>query len=567
MSLLTSLLTSDFGGGGGGSGTVTSVGLTSTGNTITITGSASPITGAGSWNIEIAGTVGNVTGAGSAVLHALTSYGNVNGKVIEAISTITVGANSTLTSGTGVDFILQSQGSQGIQLLGGGSYVSPTGPLSIGATQINLNGPIIAKAGAPINIATPSDPTAPLNIVFTAGSASSAGDGANIVLQPGGGAGGGLDGVVRVEGDLDMNSNSISDVNNVLYDPGITVGAGGQTTLTNLSEYVQILTGSSAQFYKLPDATTMAIGQQFLFLNQNQNNTIIYTNNNLILSNLAQGGAILVTLVTNSTAQGSWTYNPLMGQTLFSGINLTNMTGTTLTGLPDGASHTDAIAFGQFATNQQSGTTYSATAADRLTTIEFDDTAPSTPKVLTIAYAPTLGQGFRVYNSGGNTSNVSFALGVGITAALEPANAVVPPGGLAIITEVANGAGFPIFSIAVVSQVGGVQSALTNGIATTTQLFPAVQSNKVRVQNVLVKVIATVVGPTSLDIIDSNNNVYISIPVASLVGGMLVTASNTTFINATNYGTLITNKAISATFAGGALVSGSVNIDLEYILS
>ncbi len=41
------------GGGGGGSGTVTSVGLTSTGLTLAVTGSASPITGAGTFNVDL----------------------------------------------------------------------------------------------------------------------------------------------------------------------------------------------------------------------------------------------------------------------------------------------------------------------------------------------------------------------------------------------------------------------------------------------------------------------------------------------------------------------------------
>lgn len=41
-------------GGSSGGGTVTSVGLTSTGNTVTITGATSPITGSGTYNIEVA---------------------------------------------------------------------------------------------------------------------------------------------------------------------------------------------------------------------------------------------------------------------------------------------------------------------------------------------------------------------------------------------------------------------------------------------------------------------------------------------------------------------------------
>jgi hypothetical protein len=89
-----------------------------------------------------------------------------------------------------------------------------------------------------------------------------------------------------------------------------TAAAGTTTTLLASSTPNWVVTGSGGQTFKLPDATTLSAGIIYTF-NNNQTSGAITVNNNsgtLVVSVLS-GGFVTLTLLTNSTAAGTWDYH------------------------------------------------------------------------------------------------------------------------------------------------------------------------------------------------------------------------------------------------------------------
>lgn len=94
--------------------------------------------------------------------------------------------------------------------------------------------------------------------------------------------------------------------NNTFYGTTATASAGGTTTLSVASTRVQQLTGTLAQTYKLPDATTLQVGTTYEFDNNSTGLLTIVDNSSGAIST-AQGGAYArVTNTANGTAAGTW---------------------------------------------------------------------------------------------------------------------------------------------------------------------------------------------------------------------------------------------------------------------
>jgi hypothetical protein len=114
-------------------------------------------------------------------------------------------------------------------------------------------------------------------------------------------------------GKLIQNSGvTIDDNNNITanaLDDGYlnTAASGTPIVLTSASVRRYTITGSGGQTIKLPDATTLPNGTVFQFDNNQSSGAITVNNNsNTLIVSVPSGGFILVNLLSNAIAAGSW---------------------------------------------------------------------------------------------------------------------------------------------------------------------------------------------------------------------------------------------------------------------
>ena len=105
----------------------------------------------------------------------------------------------------------------------------------------------------------------------------------------------------------DANGN-ITGVNNVQVGLTLITSAGGTTALTAASTQVQILVGSANQTIRLPDATTLAVGQFFTISNASSGILTVEDYSSGVIETIAQGGAAQVLCTSIGTVAGSWGY-------------------------------------------------------------------------------------------------------------------------------------------------------------------------------------------------------------------------------------------------------------------
>ena len=102
------------------------------------------------------------------------------------------------------------------------------------------------------------------------------------------------------------NAKQNTNINNVVLGWTSTVSSAGTTTLTVASTYWQRLTGTTTQTFKLPDATTLTIGQSYIFDNDSSGNLYITDNGGNAVDTVAAGGYTTVFLESTSTSNGEW---------------------------------------------------------------------------------------------------------------------------------------------------------------------------------------------------------------------------------------------------------------------
>jgi hypothetical protein len=109
------------------------------------------------------------------------------------------------------------------------------------------------------------------------------------------------------------NSIVLRDTNQNISANSITEGfssvaaSGTTTTLTVASVPNYVVTGSGGQTFKLPDATTLANGVNYVFNNNQSSGTIVVQNNaTTTITTIQSGGFVEVILLSNATSAGSW---------------------------------------------------------------------------------------------------------------------------------------------------------------------------------------------------------------------------------------------------------------------
>ena len=109
-----------------------------------------------------------------------------------------------------------------------------------------------------------------------------------------------------------------------------TTSAGGTTTLSTASSHFQVLTGTSAQTYKLPDATSLPVGSTWVFDNDSTQNLTIQDNALSTLDVVAPGGYTTVVLEANGTVAGEWIRYGMLPSEVNWGTNSLDLGGTTV---------------------------------------------------------------------------------------------------------------------------------------------------------------------------------------------------------------------------------------------
>ena len=102
------------------------------------------------------------------------------------------------------------------------------------------------------------------------------------------------------------DSNSNVTFNNFTAGAVGVTASGGTTVLTVASARTQILVGSTTQTFKLPDATTLALGQSFLFVNNSSAALTIVDNASATLEVVPTGGITQLGALSISTTAGTW---------------------------------------------------------------------------------------------------------------------------------------------------------------------------------------------------------------------------------------------------------------------
>ena len=183
------------------------------------------------------------------------------------------------------------------------------------------------------------------------------------------------------------NSVALRDANanltvNSLFEGFTNVAAAGTTTtLTAASNPTYVVTGSGGQTFQLPDATTLPVGAQFSFNNNQSSGTVIVKNNSgTTLATLQSGAFADVTLLVNSPAAGSWdTHNQAPSNASWS-TNTLSWAGSYTSGTWNGNA-IGAIYGGTAQTSYTTGDILYASASNTLSKLGIG----STGQVLTVA--------------------------------------------------------------------------------------------------------------------------------------------------------------------------------------
>ena len=120
--------------------------------------------------------------------------------------------------------------------------------------------------------------------------------------------------------------------NNFLPGFSTITATGGTTTLTNASTYYQKISGASTQTIKLPDATTCALGQTFVFDSDAAGPVTIVDASSVAVDTVPSGGFSILFVESNSTSAGSWGKYALLPATYDFSTTTADFGGATIIG-------------------------------------------------------------------------------------------------------------------------------------------------------------------------------------------------------------------------------------------
>jgi hypothetical protein len=102
----------------------------------------------------------------------------------------------------------------------------------------------------------------------------------------------------------DANANVT--FNNFIAGATATTASGGTTVLTVASTRTQILVGSTTHTFQMPDATTLQLGQSFIFVNNSSGTLTITNNGSATIETIPSGGISQLGATNIATSSGTW---------------------------------------------------------------------------------------------------------------------------------------------------------------------------------------------------------------------------------------------------------------------
>jgi len=222
----------------------------------------------------------------------------------------------------------------------------------------------------------------------------------------------GANSVVLRDANVNINANALDDgYSNI-------AASGTPIVLTTASVRRFTITGSGGQTIKLPDATTLTSGAIFQFDNNQSSGAITVNNNsNTLIVSVPSGGFVLVNLLSNATAAGSWDRHDQAPSNVSWSTNTFDYAGSFTSGTWNG----NAVAYNRGGTGQSSAFTAGGIVYGSTTSALAVTPIGTTGQVLTSAGAgtptwttPTTGTVTSVtgtspvVSSGGNTPAISM---------------------------------------------------------------------------------------------------------------------------------------------------------------
>jgi hypothetical protein len=190
----------------------------------------------------------------------------------------------------------------------------------------------------------------------------------------------GANSVVLRDANVNINANALDDgYSNI-------AASGTPIVLTTASVRRFTITGSGGQTIKLPDATTLTSGAIFQFDNNQSSGAITVNNNsNTLIVSVPSGGFVLVNLLSNATAAGSWDRHDQAPANVSWSTNTFDYAGSFTSGTWNG----NAVAYNRGGTGQSSAFTAGGIVYGSTTSALAVTSIGTTGQVLTSAGAGT----------------------------------------------------------------------------------------------------------------------------------------------------------------------------------
>jgi hypothetical protein len=128
------------------------------------------------------------------------------------------------------------------------------------------------------------------------------------------------------------DANANVNFNNFIAGAVVTTASAGTTVLTVASKRTEILVGTTTHTFQLPDATTLQLGQSFIFVNNSSGLLTVTNNASATLDIVPSGGVVQLGATSIATNAGTWgiysflpgTYNFSIPTADFGNADITN---------------------------------------------------------------------------------------------------------------------------------------------------------------------------------------------------------------------------------------------------